>query len=107
MAYSSNESGINQIYVQRFPEGSGKWQISISGGVQPRWRRDGKELFYVAPDGKLIAVAVKAGINFEAGAPEALFQTRIFGLGPSALYSQQYDVTGDGQRFLINEDLSE
>jgi len=107
MAYVSDESGNNQIYVQRFPEGNGKWQVSTSGGVQPRWRRDGKELFYLAPDGKLMAAAVKAGTNFEAGKPEALFQTRIFGLGPSARYSQQYDLTADGQRFLINEGLSD
>ena len=107
MAYASDESGINQIYVQKFPEGNGKWQVSTRGGVQPRWRRDGKELFYLAPDGKLTAVAVKAGATFEVGTPEALFQTRIFGLGPTAQYSQQYDLTADGQRFLINEDLGD
>jgi len=107
MAYISNESGSYQVYVQSFPAGGGKWQVSTTGGVQPRWQHDGKELYYLAPDGKLMAVVVKTGTNFEAGTPEALFQTHIFGLLTSTLYSQQYDVTSDGQRFLIDLDLSD
>jgi hypothetical protein len=107
MAYISNESGSYQVYVQSFPTGGGKWQVSTTGGVQPRWRHDGKELYYLAPDGKLMAVAVKTGTSFEAGTPEALFQTHIFGLLTSTLFSQQYDVTSDGQRFLIDLDLSD
>jgi Tol biopolymer transport system component len=107
MAYASIESGIYEVYVQSFPAGSGKWQVSTSGGVQPRWRRDGKELFYLAPDGKLMAVPIMAGATFERGTPAPLFQTRVYGLATAAGYSQQYDVTSDGQRFLINEDLSE
>jgi len=107
MAYVSDESGTNQVYVQEFPEGNGKWQLSRDGGVQPRWRRDGKELFYLAPDGKLMAVAVKAGATFEAGTPVALFQTHIFGLAVAGAYSQQYDISADGQRFLINQDLAD
>ena len=107
MAYTSDESGQYQIYVQSFPAGSGKWQVSTSGGIQPRWRRDGKELFYLPADGKLMAVPVRAGATFETGTPALLFQTQLFGLAPSAVYSQQYDVVADGQRFLLNVDLSE
>jgi Tol biopolymer transport system component len=107
MAYASDESGQYQIYVQSFPAGGGKWQVSTTGGSQPRWRHDGKELFYIALDGKLMSVPVRAGATFEAGTPVPLFQTQIFGLGVGQLYSQQYDVTADGQRFLINMDLAE
>jgi Tol biopolymer transport system component len=107
LAYVSNESGSYQMYVQSFPTGGGKWQVSTTGGVQPRWRHDGKELYYLALDGKLMAVAVKAGNSFEAGTPEALFQTRIYGMAPNSAFSQQYDVTADGRRFLLNLDLSE
>jgi Tol biopolymer transport system component len=108
MAYTSNESGSYQIYVQSFPVGRGKWQVSTAGGGQPRWRRDGKELFYLTEDGKLMAVSVKAGATFEAGTPALLFQTKTYGMAIiSPAFGQQYDVTPDGQRFLINEDLSE
>ena len=107
MAYTSDESGQFQIYVQSFPAGQGKWQVSTQGGVQPRWRRDGKELFYLAPDGKLMAVLVRAGATFEAGTPAPLFQAQTFSLAISTLYSHQYDITADGQRFLLNVDLSE
>jgi Tol biopolymer transport system component len=107
MAYVSNESGAYEVYVQSFPAGGGKWQISTGGGVQPRWRHDGSELFYLAPDNKMMSVAVRAGATFEAGTPAALFQTRTVGLAPSTTYSQQYDVTPDGQRFLLNVDMSE
>jgi Tol biopolymer transport system component len=107
MAYSSNESGQYQIYVQTFPTGSGKWQVSTTGGVQPRWRHDGRELFFLTADGKLMVVPVRAGATFEAGTPALLFQTQSFGLAPAVQYSQQYDVAADGQRFLINVDLTE
>ncbi|MBI4479181.1 MAG: protein kinase [Acidobacteria bacterium] len=107
IAYTSNESGTYQIYVQSFPAGSGKWQVSTAGGIQPRWRHDGKELFYLTEDGKLMVVPVRAGASFEAGTPALLFQTKTYGLGPSGTFSQQYDVTADGQRFLINTDLSD
>jgi Tol biopolymer transport system component len=108
LAYISDESRTNEVYVQSFPAGGGKWQVSTNGGVQPRWRHDGKELFYLAPDGKLMAVAIKTGATFEAGAPETLFQTRIYGgLATSPLFSQQYDVSPDGRQFLINVDMSD
>ena len=74
-AYASNESGKWEIYVTSFPEAHGKWQVSNGGGDQPRWRGDGKELFYLAPDGKTCAVPVKEGANSNpAAAPAALFR---------------------------------
>jgi Tol biopolymer transport system component len=102
VAYQSNESGSFEIYVQPFPAASAKWQLSIGGGTQPRWRADGKELFFIAPDAKLMAAAVTASATtFEAAPPVALFQTRIVG-SSSGLLKHHYAVSRDG-RFLINE----
>jgi Tol biopolymer transport system component len=102
VAYQSNESGSFEIYVQPFPAASAKWQISTQGGTMPRWRADGKELFFIAPDAKLMAAAVTASDQtFEAAPPVALFQTRIVG-GPAQIVKHQYAVSRDG-RFLINE----
>jgi Tol biopolymer transport system component len=101
MAYVSDESGSLQIYVQSFPELTGKWQISTDGGSQPRWRRDGKELFYVSPDRKLMAVIVKSGATFEAEGSRALFETTL----PAVANRQTYSVSADGQRFLLNAPL--
>jgi Tol biopolymer transport system component len=101
VAYSSDESKHgSEIYVQSFPPGAGKFQVSSGGGTQPRWRRDGKELFYIAPDGKLMAVDVKTAPRFEAGIPHALFDSRIW--IPTSAIAFRYDVTPDGQRFLVN-----
>lgn len=100
IAYASNETGSMEVYVSSFPTGNGKWQVSSAGGQEPKWRQDGKELFYVAPDGKLMTVAVKPGATFEAAPPVALFQThRRQPVSAQDVFS--YDVTGDGQRFLI------
>jgi Tol biopolymer transport system component len=93
LAYTSDESGHTEVYVTSFPAGEGKWPISTSGGTQPRWRGDGKELFYVAPDGTLMAVLVSAGTAFKAGTTSALFRLR----------GTSYDVTTNGQRFVTNE----
>ena len=82
MAYVSDESGQDEVYVERFPSTGSKLRISILGGSRPQWRRDGKELFYVAGDGKLMAVAVKAGPTFEAAIPTELFAARIAGCVP-------------------------
>jgi eukaryotic-like serine/threonine-protein kinase len=104
VAYSSNESGRWEIYVTSFPEGHGKWQVSNTGGDQARWRSDGKELFYLSDDSKIMAVPVKTGSNFDAGAPAALFQANPREMfATSELFS--YDVSSDGQRFLINTQL--
>ena len=101
VAYGSNESGKWEIYVTSFPEAHGKWQVSNEGGDQPRWRSDGKELFYLAADGKIVAVPVKEGANFDPGAPVALFQANQRARVATS-EQVEYDVTQDGQRFLIN-----
>lgn len=104
VAYSSNESGRWEIYVTSFPEAHGKWQVSTKGGEQPRWRGDGEELFYFSPDSKIMSVPVKTGSNFDAGTPAALFQANPREMfATSELFS--YDVSKDGQRFLINSQL--
>jgi Tol biopolymer transport system component len=101
VAYMSAESGNGpEVYVQSFPPGAGKFQISDHGGTQPRWRRDGKELFYLAEDGKLMAVDIKAGASFEAGIPHAVFDARL--RAGTSLSNYLYDVAPDGQRFLMN-----
>lgn len=69
VAYASNENGRWEIYVTSFPDARGKWQISNSGGTQPRWRGDGKELFSLSSDGQLMAVPIVPGTNFDPGAP--------------------------------------
>ena len=104
LAYGSNESGRWEIYVTSFPDAHGKWQISNGGGDQPKWRRDGKELFYITPDGKIMAAPVTVGANFDAGTPGLLFQANPREMVAT---SEQvtYDVSKDGQRFLINTQL--
>jgi Tol biopolymer transport system component len=103
MAYVSDESGTQQVYVQSFPRLGGQRQISTEGGNQPRWRRDGKELFYLAPDRRLMAVSVKTDVAFEADAPRALFQTEL----NTGELRQTYAVSADGHRFLLNTPLEE
>jgi eukaryotic-like serine/threonine-protein kinase len=98
IAYVSDESGRGEVYVRSFNEAApgatvGKWPVSTAGGTAPRLRRDGKELFYLAPDGKLMAVPVKAGSTFEVGVPVALF---------NAGEGSQYAVSAEGGRFLIS-----
>jgi len=104
VAYVSNESGrTHEIFVRPFPSGvGGQSQISVNGGIHPRWSHDGKELYYLAPDGKLMAapVRVKDG-TLEVGTPQMLFQTRVPGGGTNAYTRPQYDVSRDG-RFLVN-----
>ena len=97
-AYSSNETGRYEVYIQSFPLSGGKWLVSTAGGAQPHWRRDGKELLYMAADRRLMAVDVTAGSSFEARAPKALFQTQVVRYDAP----NRYDVSADGQRFLVN-----
>jgi eukaryotic-like serine/threonine-protein kinase len=97
VAYDSTESGRREVWVQPFPPTGSKWQISTTGGSSPRWRGDGKELFYIAADGNLTAVAIDVGRTFQSGAPQPLFQT-IFRGDVSAGYA----VSPDGRRFLMN-----
>jgi eukaryotic-like serine/threonine-protein kinase len=109
IAYESNESGRYEIYVQPFPGPGGKVQVSNNGGAQVRWRRDGKELFYVALDGRLNAVPIQLASNghtIDPGTPTPLFATRIGG-AISLPFKQQYDVSPDGQRFLMNTIIDE
>ena len=101
MAYISNESGAFEVYVQPFPPTGAKWQISKGGGHQPQWRHDGRELFYIAPDRKLIGVAVQTGSAFVPGAAQTLVETRITSWERSN-HGSQFAVTADGERFLVN-----
>jgi Tol biopolymer transport system component len=97
VVYVSEESGKSEVYVQPFAKTGDKWKISTDGGFQPRWRRDGKELFYLAPDKKLMAVDVRTGPAFEAGTPRPLFEARVFDVSLWSLY----DVSADGRQFLV------
>jgi eukaryotic-like serine/threonine-protein kinase len=106
VAYASNETGKWEIYVTSFPESRGKWQVSTGGGEQPRWRGDGKELFYLSSDGKMMAASVTLGAAFDARRPMALFQTTPR-LPNSILDLFVYDVSRDGQRFLINTQVKQ
>jgi len=99
LAYASDETGRDEVYVQSFPTGGGKRQLSFGGAYSPRWRRDGKELFYYSSDGKLMAVPVEKGESFTTGTPVALFDFRA---GSSGSATVPYAVTADGQRFLLN-----
>jgi dipeptidyl aminopeptidase/acylaminoacyl peptidase len=104
LAYESNESGRFEVYVQPFPEAGGKWQMSNAGGTQPRWRRDGKELYYVAPDARLMAVTVAAtpdGKTLDPGVPSPLFRTPLASGAGVTAGRPEYAVAPDG-RFLMN-----
>jgi Tol biopolymer transport system component len=106
VAYASNESGRWEIYVTPFPGPGGNWKVSTDGGAEPRWRRDGKELYYVTPDGVLMAVAVRLTPTFDADAPKSLFPIRRRE-AVATLDLFTYDVSPDGQRFLVNTDVGE
>jgi len=102
VAYQSNELGPYEIYIRPFPGPGEQRQVSTSGGISARWRPDGKELYYIAPDGTLMAASITMkGAAFESGTPVALFHPRILGGGTDATQGQQYDVAPDG-RFLMN-----
>jgi Tol biopolymer transport system component len=102
VAYRSDESGRVEIYVQPFPlksGGGGKWMVSRGGGTQPRWRRDGKELFYIANDLMvMMAVDVSTSPTFKAGIPQALFERAVIPVAVTFLW----DVSADGKRFLLD-----
>ncbi len=100
VAYTTNESGTFQIVVQTFPDPTlGKWSISAEGGVEPKWRHDGRELYYLGLDGKLMAVSIESP-TFKAGKPSALFQTPLTVNKNTPSRDRRYDVAPDG-RFLI------
>ncbi|HKM86772.1 MAG TPA: protein kinase [Terriglobales bacterium] len=101
VTYASDESGGWEIYVTSFPGAAGKWQVSRGGGTEPRWRGDGKEIFYIAPSGMLMSVPVNGASIFATGTPAPLFQ--IHGRAPiSSTDVFTYDVAKDGKRFLVN-----
>jgi eukaryotic-like serine/threonine-protein kinase len=104
VAYSSDETGRDEVYIRPFPKADGQWRVSTDGGTNPRWRPDGRELFYIAPDRKLMSVSITARPDSPAlSAPRPLFQTRISGsLGRDL--RNNYAVSRDGQRFLIVTD---
>jgi len=99
MAYVSNESGRIEVYVTTFPEGSARWQISSGGGSQPRWRRDGKELYYYAADGWIVAVPIEIRPEFKAGIPQRLFAGD---LRTTREDLREFDAAPDGEHFLID-----
>ena len=103
LAYASDQSGRYEIYVQEFTTGAQRTLVSTQGGMQPRWRADGRELFYVQLDGSLMRVALEAGASLRAAAPQPLFKTPI----PPVLnpYRMDYVVADDGQRFLMKVPL--
>jgi serine/threonine-protein kinase len=99
LAYTSNESGVFETYVRPFPDAaSARWQVSTSGGTDPVWARNGRELFYVSGQGEMMSVAVAPGANFTFSSPKALFSTAPY--TPIAPV-QMFDVSPDGQRFLL------
>jgi serine/threonine-protein kinase len=107
MAYASNESGRTEIYVRPFPNAEGgRWQISAAGGTRPAWSRNGRELFYLDEGGAITAVPVTtAGESFSAGSTARLFSTKYYpGFTSLGLQFRGYDVTADGQRFLMIRD---
>jgi dipeptidyl aminopeptidase/acylaminoacyl peptidase len=98
VAYSSNESGRVEVHVQTFPLTDRQWPVSTTGGYEPRWRADGREMYYLSLDQKLMAVGVGPGPSF--GAPTKLFQVRV--AGDANLNRTHYVPSRDGRRFLIN-----
>ena len=101
VAYVSDESGRNEVYVRPFPGGDGKWQVSGNGGAQPRWSKNGKELFYVERD-TLMAVAALTTPRFTSGLATRLFQdANLLGID-----DPRYDVSADGRRFVLTEPVA-
>ena len=99
IAYTSNESGANEVYVRPFPiAGGGRWQVSNGGGLEPHWSPDGRELFYLDVGGRLIAVQVQSTPTFAVGALTPLFDASKFVVDA---FAQSYDVTPDGRFFVF------
>ena len=103
LSYTSNESGSDEVYVRTFPDGQTKWQVSTQGGDESVWRGDGKEIFYLAPDQRIVAVAVdRTAGGFRFGSPAPLFSVHVPSFG-SAFDRTGFQVSRDGQRFLVNQ----
>jgi serine/threonine-protein kinase len=105
VAYESDESGRLEVYVRRFPAGSGKWQISDGGGAQPVWSENGRELFYRNNEGMMVVPVDGSGASFQADRPRALFTGDFLGgtqgLSVQGFSFSDYDATRDGQRFVL------
>ena len=104
VAYASDKSGQPEIYVRSFPSGKGRWQVSTSGGVQPRWNGRGDELFYVEDD-RLMVVSVDTDRGFTYGTPQPLFTAEDVGARSLGDVSNFNYVTDDGQRFVVVQDV--
>ena len=98
LAYQSDESGREEVYVQAYPEPSGRWMVSNGGGLQPVWARDGRELLYLGNEVRIMAVKIATDRGFEFGPPEPLFP-----VNPKGSVSVSFAVSNDGQRILTNE----
>ena len=98
VAYTSNQSGRSEVYVQSFPPSEGKWQVSADGGMEPTWRKDGKELYYISGD-KLIAMDVKTDTPvFEPGVAKPLFAVHL----EATTRRSRYEAAANGRHFLVN-----
>jgi eukaryotic-like serine/threonine-protein kinase len=102
IAYESEESDEWEVYISTYPVAAGKLQVSRGGGQDPRWRGDGKEIFYIDPKGTLVSVAISSEGSLTTGAPTPLFQTHARGYVSSTDFFT-YDVAPDGKRFLIDQ----
>jgi Tol biopolymer transport system component/predicted Ser/Thr protein kinase len=111
IVYATGPAGRTEVFVQSLPEAAGgsgsvtgKWQISSGAGTQPVWRADGKEVFYLAPDGQMMAAPIESGKDFiRPGTPKALFPTRV----RTQVSVRDYDVSSDGRRFLLNQPVAD
>src|SRR5205823_2029993 len=100
IAYTSNETGRNEVYVQSFPTGATRRQVSSGGGVQARWRQDRSEILYLRPDGTLVTASVHGDVEIGAAAP--LFHTSLPTWGAGAFgWRTSYDIAPDGARILL------
>jgi serine/threonine-protein kinase len=106
-AYQSNETGRNEIHVRPFPDAeTGHWMISTGGGTRPLWARNGREIFYLSQSGALMSVPVEPGERFSFDPPRRLFEGRYF-IGTGGAVGRTYDVSPDGQRFLMIKPVSD
>ena len=107
IVYSSDESGRSEIYVQRFPDSTGKWIVSRGGGTQPAWSADGRQIYYISPERKMVSVPVAPGTSFDAGMPVSLFDAHVRHISAVSVPFRQYAVTRDGSKFLLNRVVGE
>jgi Tol biopolymer transport system component len=103
LAYVSNESGREEVYVQTYPDRGEKWQVSTHGGNDPRWSADGREMFYLSPDQQMMSVPIQMSPAFDPGMPKPLFDSHVFAPGNQRMH---YSVTADGRTFILYRTLS-